>query len=184
MHADELWQEYDYDGSRLGSIAPADRDNPNIKLFGGAAVMLYRYHNGEIEVLFQHRSKFIDRNADKWDVSAGGHVNFNEPQMDAAIRETEEEIGIRMNPKDLEFAASYVQRNHMLVHLYFYDYTGKKDDFHFDDKEVSEVKWVPFSKLVDFWPNLKPQAQNDAVFQTLLLDCIRFAQEKYGNSHD
>ena len=184
MHKDELWQEYDYDGNRLGSIPPAGYDISKIKLFGGAAIMLYRYNNGEVEVLFQHRSKLLDRNADKWDVSAGGHVNFGESRIDAAVRETMEEIGVRVDPKKLEFAASYIQKKRMLIHLYFYDYTGKKDDFHFDDKEVSEVKWVPFSKLVDFWPNLKPQARDDAVFQTLLLECIRTAQEKYGNPHD
>ena len=94
MHSGELWQEYDKNGTRLGSIDPENHDFDKVKFFGGTAIMLYRFKDEKVEFLFQHRSKFVDRNPEKWDVSAGGHINFEEKKLDAAKRETEEEIGV------------------------------------------------------------------------------------------
>ena len=33
---------------------------------------------------------------------------------------------------------------------FLYDWTGKPDDFHFDDQEVSEVRWIEFDNLDNF----------------------------------
>ena len=181
MHPGEQWQDYDYNGERRGAI---DSDHPDAHpthLFGGTAIMLYRYQDGQVEFLFQHRSSLVDRNPDKWDVSAGGHVNFEEPLLTAAAREAQEEIGAELDPSHLEFSAAYVRRHKALVHLFFYDWTGNEDHFHFDDHEVSEVKWVPFDDLVAFWPELKSSVQDDAIFQALLLEQTRTILDKYGN---
>lgn len=180
-HPGEIWQEYDYNGTRLGGIEPDNHGDSKVKLFGGAAIMLYRYHDGEIEFLFQHRSKNLRDNADKWDVSAGGHINLDEPELFAAVRETREEIGATLDKAKLEFSAIYNRGNFALVHLYFYDWTGQPDNFHFDDQEVSEVKWVNFSDLVDFWPSLKPQVRDDQFFQAMLLEQVKIIRSKYGN---
>lgn len=180
MHPGELWQEYDFNGLRLGSIDSSSYQNPNSKLFGGVAVMLYRFRNGDVEFLFQHRSKFVDRNAEKWDVSAAGHINYKEPKLDSIVREAQEEIGAKLQREKLEFAGAYVRAHRSLVNLYFYDWTNHEDSFHFDDEEVSEVKWVAFKDLVNFWPSLKPQVQDDPIFQTFVLDWTRFVREKYG----
>lgn len=180
MHKDELWQEYDFNGSRLGSVDSSDYKNKEAKLFGGVAVMLYRFRDGDVEFLFQHRSKFVDRNAEKWDVSAAGHINYKEPKLDSAIREAQEEIGVELQKEKLEFAGAYVRSRRSLVNLYFYDWTDIEDNFHFDDQEVSEVKWVTFKDLVNFWPNLKPQVHDDPIYQTFLLEWTKLAREKYG----
>ena len=62
-HPGEIWQEYDFNGERLGGIEPDNFDIDNVKLFGGAALMLYRVRNGEVEFLFQHRSKLLKDNS-------------------------------------------------------------------------------------------------------------------------
>lgn len=179
MHAGELWQEYDFNGNRLGGIPSHDFEPGSVKLFGCAAVMLYRFHEGRVEFLFQRRSKFVDRNAEKWDASASGHINFEEAVLDAACREAKEEIGVKVAPSRLEFGATYVYQGALLINLYFCDWTGQVGTFHFDDREVSEVKWIPFDRLVAFWPQLKPSLQDDAVFQHLLLAWAKLAQQKY-----
>lgn len=180
MHKGELWQEYDFNGSRLGSIDSSDYKNKDAKLFGGVAIMLYRFKDGDVEFLFQRRSEFVDRNAGKWDVSAAGHINFEEKELDSAVRETREEIGAEIKPEKLELAGAYVRPGRSLINLYFYDWTDREDSFHFDDKEVSEVKWVTFKDLVAFWPSLKPQVENDPIYQTFLLEWTKLAREKYG----
>lgn len=179
MHKDELWQEFDKNANRLGGINPENYDPEKVQLFGGVAIMLYRFHNEKVEFLFQKRSKFVDRNADKWDVSAGGHINFKEDKLAAAKREAEEEIGAELEIENLEYAATYVRLSKNFVSLFFYDWTGKPDNFHFNDEEVSGVKWVAFDDLVDFWDNLKPGVNSDQFFQCSLLEWTKQARKKH-----
>jgi len=181
MHEDELWQEYLANGERAmnGGLKKEEKTK---NFYSGVAIMLYRYKDGKIEFLFQHRSKNIIGNPDKWDVSTGGHINYGEPVLETAVREAKEEIGASIDVDRLEYAGEYLStKNNAYVRLYFYDWRGQPSDFHFDDQEVSEVKWVPFDKLVEFWPNLKQILQDDAIYQTMLLKWAKIIQEKYGN---
>lgn len=162
-HPGEVWQEYDFNGERLGGIEPSECDFDAIHLMGGAAIMLYRLRDGEVEFLFQHRSKFLKGNPDKWDVSAGGHINLNEPVLDTAVRETREEIGVEIDKNKLEFAGSYV-RWKLLINLYFYDWDDRADEFSFNDQEVEEVKWIKYSELKGFAPNFKQRLMEDQMF--------------------
>ena len=163
-HPGELWQEYDFNGERIGNgLVPGECYKTGFKLAGGAAVMLYRVRDKEIEFLFQHRSKSLRGNPDKWDVSAGGHINVGESKLDTMVRETREEIGISLDRSKLEFSDTYI-RGDILINLYFYDWTDKEDSFSFDDKEVEEVLWVKEGDLEEFWPKLKPQILEDEVF--------------------
>lgn len=180
-HPGEVWQEFDYTGERLGGLEPDKFDPSKVRLYGGVAVMLYRVRNGEMELLFQHRSKGLRDNPDKWDVSAGGHINLNEPRMAAILRETNEEIGVKLLKEKLEFAGTYV-RWRLMITLYFYDWNGNDDEFSFDDAEVEEVKWVKYSELNDFLPNLKNHVNDDKMFFLCLEELNRRVLEKYGNN--
>ena len=177
-HPGEVWQEFDYNGERLGGIVPRDFDETKVRLVGGGASMLYRVRNGEIEFLFQHRSKLLKGNPDKWDVSAGGHVNLDEPIIDAIIREAHEEIGVELEKDKVEFAEFY-QKDFMIVFLYFYDWSDREDEFYFDDQEVEEVKWIKYSELESFWPNLKNNLRKDKKF----LACLDEWNEKKINGN-
>ncbi len=172
-HPGEIWQEYDFNGERLGGIDPNNHSEDEICFYGGAAVMLYRVVDGEVEYLFQHRSKFLIGNPDKWDVSAGGHINLGEPVLDSAMREAYEEIGVKLDRSKMEFAEVYMKLKTM-VHLYFYDWSGCEDNFSFDDKEVEEVKWVKYSELDKFLPNVKRILAEDKRF----LLCLKEWNEK------
>lgn len=177
-HPGEVWQEFDFNGERLGGVKPHDFDESKIRLTGGAAIMLYRVRNGEVEYLFQHRSKFLKANPDKWDVSAGGHVNLDEAVIDAAIRETNEEIGAKIEKNQLEFA-EYYRKGKLIVFLYFCNWNDREDEFSFDDQEVEEVKWVKYSEIESFWPNLKPHLIKDQKF----FDCLGEWNEKILNGN-
>ena len=179
-HSGEIWQELDYNGERIGGIEPGDFDEKKVRLFSATVVMLYRFRNGEVEYLFQHRSKSLKANPDKWDTSAGGHVNLNEPMIDAMVREAQEEIGADINKEKLELAATFL-RWKIMTGFYFYDWTNEEDNFHFDDQEVEEVKWVKYSELADFLPNLKATLANDKVFLYYLEEWNQKILEKYEN---
>ena len=177
-HSGEVWQELDYNGERLRGIKPTEFKVEDVRLIYGAAVMLYRYKDGEVEFLFQHRSKLLKGNPDKWDASAGGHVNLDEPQIKAVVREAKEEIGVDLDEKKLEFAVIYL-RWMVVTGLYFYDWTGGSDEFKFNDDEVQEVRWVKYSEFDKFWPNLKRQVTEDKIFRYYLDEWNEKTLEKY-----
>ena len=173
MHKGELWQAYSLSGIPLkdGGYDSA-LDNPSMGsdfAVGAVDVWLYRRTKNGIEVLFQHRSEFV-HNANKWDISAAGHMNYGETITEAAIREAREEIGIEIKESDLRYLFSLYGMQRSLINNYFIcDWTGRGDDFHFDDREVSEVKWVPLSDVDSFRATYakKPLARDDAHFAML-----------------
>ena len=52
-------------------------------------------------VLLQRRSTRKENYPGQWDVSAAGHLSAGESAVEAAIRETQEEIGLEIQPADL-----------------------------------------------------------------------------------
>ncbi len=53
------------------------------------------------EMLLQQRSHKKAIHPLLWDVSAAGHIDAGETFVEAALRETKEEIGLELQPKDL-----------------------------------------------------------------------------------
>lgn len=187
-HSGELWQQFSQDGERIeGEGYDSALNNPkrNLKMprVGTINVWLYRHTSSSIEVLFQKRSPHVDRNPGLWDISFGGHINYQEPISSAVVREGREEIGIDIDPSKLEFAVAFaVQEVNLFVIEYLYDYTGQPENFHFDDHEVSEVKWIPLVEFEDFIVNngKKPLCRHPevrSIIKRLLEEKALLAQE-------
>jgi len=175
MHTGEMWQDYSLSGSLLKNggydSSLGNPDNHFNMLVGAVCIWFYRRTaSGKVEVLFQHRSKTVDRNADMWDVSAAGHMNYKETIPEAAIREIREEIGAEVTEHDLKYVFSVrsLDDKNLINHYLLCDWTGKECDFHFDDMEVSEVKWVAFSKFDDFIDKNVKNAVKNATFARML----------------
>jgi isopentenyldiphosphate isomerase len=99
----------------------------------------------------QRRSLRKENNPGLWDVSAAGHLSAGESATDAAVRETFEELGLRITPRDLRFVTTL--RDSSTLN----DQTYLDNEFHeifivrreldlaslaLDAEEVAEVKWV------------------------------------------
>lgn len=154
MHPNEVWQVYDYTGERQKTGREVKLRNPKPgedEYVVATCAWLYRRTEKGIEVLFQKRSPYVDGFPNKWDRSAGGHVNLGEKKIDAVVRETEEEIGAKVAPEKFHLVSMHLSNfSNMFTYVYACDYTGLPDEFHFDDKEVSKVKWVSLPEFDDF----------------------------------
>lgn len=156
MHQDEIWQVYGKNGEPIPGLGwKSERNNPELSgdkaIVGVAVIAFYRFNDaGELEFLWQRRSDKVDRYPGMWDFSAGGHINLGESLVEGAVRETEEEIGVKITPEDLQFVTMRPFNCNRFAWVYCVDWTGKPDEFHFDDKEVSEVKWVKYSEMDKF----------------------------------
>ena len=173
MTKDELWQRIAKNGELImdGGFPATSGEIPDDVAFCTTVIWLYRHTKNGIELLWQKRSPKVDRNANMWDVSAGGHMNYGETLIEAVTREAREEIGIEVSPEDLEFVVASPIRGNSIYWCYAVDWTNKPDDFHFNDEEVSEVKWVPLVETDDFRAKYakKPLARDDTHF-TMLKD--------------
>ena len=174
MHKDEIWQLYYPNGEPIeGSGWSAARNNPtgdDVEIVGVAIVFLFRRnHEGDLELLWQKRSDEIDRYPGDYDISAGGHINLGESIVGAATREAKEEIGAVIKSSELGFVTMYPFNKNRFAWIFAADWTGKTDNFHFDDREVSEVRWVSLAKTDEFRKKYakKPLKEDPVTFKTL-----------------
>ena len=176
MHKDEKWQVYAPNGEPIsGEGWDAALGNPEVtgsdKIVGVAVVFLYRkIDDGEIELLWQKRSEYVDRYPGDYDISAGGHINLGESIVEGAVRECREEIGAEITAEDLYFVTMRPFNKNRFAWVFLVDWTGREDSFHFDDNEVSEVKWVPLREVDEF---KKKYAKKPLKKDTLTLDTVR-----------
>jgi isopentenyl-diphosphate Delta-isomerase len=106
---------------------------------------------GDGRILLQRRSPRKENNPNLWDVSAAGHLSAGESAVEAAVRETHEELGLKVAPDELRFVAT-LKESCVLNNGTYHD-----NEFHdifvvrrgvdlaslrLDPEEVAEVKWV------------------------------------------
>ncbi|MBR5939474.1 NUDIX domain-containing protein [Candidatus Saccharibacteria bacterium] len=175
MHTDELWQIYAPNGEPIsGAGWESAKDNPEISGFdaivGVSVVFLYRFNeSGVLEFLWQRRSDKVSRYPGYYDISAGGHINLGETLTEAACRECFEEIGAKITADDLKYVSMIPFNKNRFAWVYAVDWTGREEAFSFNDEEVSEVRWVPYPEMEEFWrTKTKPPLQKDKLTSAFL----------------
>ena len=146
----------------------------NGKLEGGASVWLVKRENNKTFILFQERSLNV-QNGGLYDSSAGGHIDEGEDPLTAALRETEEEIGLHLEPSELRFVGSYAtDKKH--IYIYLSDRTEKQDNLILQKDEVASVEWVALEDLDMFIrARVKPPLRENSAH----LPVLRAYIEKY-----
>lgn len=174
MHTDEQWQLFKPNGEAIpGAFWDSARDNPegdDTEIVGVSVVFVFRVSpDGVLEVLWQRRSQNVSRYPGYYDISAGGHINLGESLTEAAVREVREEIGAIITEDELYFVTMRGFNKNRFAWVYAVDWTGKEESFNFDDKEVEEVRWIPFDMSADFIERYaKPSLKEDKITMAAL----------------
>lgn len=133
--ADEILEIVNSEGEAIG-LAPRSEIHGNPSLIHRVVHVLVFNKKGEL--LLQKRSLRKDVAPGKWDTSVGGHINPGENTLEAAKRETEEELGIK-NCKP-EFLYTYTHTNPYETEL-VYTYRCQSDEEPlFNKDEIDEAK--------------------------------------------
>jgi len=155
MNADNLSEEialYNQEGQQIGGIERQTAHSDRRYLHGAVHIFLF---NQNRELLLQLRSRNKILLPLRFDISAGGHIAFGEREDIAAMRELEEELGVR--EAKIEPLYQYIwegrsEREYVFTYITFYD--GKID---FLKEEIEEVRFFKISDIKPdpiFTPNL------------------------------
>lgn len=139
----EAWQVFHANGeSRAGeSILPSEARLSNKAIVGAVHIWIWRRGSSGIEVLLQRRAKNKPTWPDYLDISVAGHIDSGESQLQAAVREAEEEVGLRLNPSLLNFIFSYRNFENGIKWVYILEET-EPVQYQFNDGEVQSLDWV------------------------------------------
>lgn len=94
--------------------------------------------NSKNQILLQKRSKNKVWDPDKFNYAAGGNVS-DESYEECIIRETEEELGIKIKAKEL-FKIKYFSANDKAFHKIFLAVSD--DKIIYDKDEIQFVEWI------------------------------------------
>lgn len=106
--------------------------------------------NNKDEFLTHLRAPFKDLHPNCWDSRFGGHVRAGQSADETAIRELEEEIGIKAKIEELIKGRIYKHdggTNKEFINVYYFK-LRQNDSIKFNDKEVVEVKWMAVPEIL------------------------------------
>lgn len=178
--SNELWQEYDEQQEPIGQGLTKDAAATGT-LHGASHIWFWRVSSGKTEILLQKRA----HNKRTWpsylDISAAGHIDYGESPIEAALRETKEEIGLRLQSADLKllfvFRQNLVASDTIAENEWQWVYGRRLDDigeFTHDD-EVASMHWVSlreFKKIIDGKRRYEKIVPHDKQYFDLLLKSI------------
>jgi 8-oxo-dGTP diphosphatase len=109
-------------------------------------LVLTRTRANKKEILLQKRQNtgYMDG---KYDVGCSGHLEPNESVIEALIRETEEELGIIINKKDIELATIVHDVAANYVRFFFCVDKFEGVPTNKEPKKCSEIMWAPIDDL-------------------------------------
>lgn len=122
--------------------------------------------NEKNEILIQQRSANKEKNPNKWDISAAGHISSGQDALMGATREINEEVSVNLgfNVEVKEFRFMYSFRKQQVfsenfIENQFYDFfvlrqNGlNKNSIKFQKEEVQNIDFVTISQLNEMRKN-------------------------------
>lgn len=144
---DELLDTYDINGNFVGVKTRAFCHSKNPGVYHKPVWIFIKNDNNEI--LVQKRAKYKKENAGKWDMPSAGHVSAGETSLQACVRETEEELGLKFNENDFVFLTQWLaQQSWELAQIYLLKTNATIDEMTLQQEEVEEVKWLSYDNFI------------------------------------
>jgi 16S rRNA (adenine1518-N6/adenine1519-N6)-dimethyltransferase len=113
-------------------------------------ILVFNEHG---ELLLQKRSAWKDREPSKWDSSAAGHLEPGETYEAAAVRETEEELGIRPRLTRIGKIHACSNTGQEFVEVFTTEHEGP---FTLPPSEIEDALFLP-TEQIKRWLTARPQ---------------------------
>ncbi len=146
LNNDEIFDIYTRDGEHLGTKEKSicHSNNPG---FYHKPVWVWII-NSDGQVLVQKRAETKKKYPNYWDMPSAGHVQAGESSIMGAIRETEEELGIKTKEVDYLYIGEFIaDKSWEIAQIYLLKLDLNIKDMHLQEKEVAEVKWLSMAEF-------------------------------------
>lgn len=151
---DELVEVLTEEGKTVGKILNKSEAHKLGICHGISAVALF---DNSGRLLIQKRAMIKKDEPNKWDLSAAGHIGIHETPEQAAIREIYEELGIKLEEKDLKLVDIYLNKIKLNPDSYISHFTYlfiifkdvRIDNIIMSKTEVSDIVFVNKEKYID-----------------------------------
>lgn len=115
---------------------------------------------GSYDILLQKRSACKDSHPGCYDISSAGHISAGDEPLESAIREMEEELGIKAKPEELqEFGVQYKNyegefygkpfRDNQRSILYLYTEPVDVESLVLQESEIESVIWMEYHEALE-----------------------------------
>lgn len=115
--------------------------------------------NSDDKILIQQRLSTAKKCPNMWETVSGGAVS-GEDAISGAIRELNEELGLKVNKKDLSFIGSFARINDY-VEVFLLKVNVAIQDLKLQESEVQDAKWVTISEFEEI---IKDGSASDTSF--------------------
>lgn len=144
----EVCDIYDINGNKTGEVFVRGETLKEGQYQLGVSVWII---NKNLQILIQKRSKSKEAAPNIW-ATHGGCVSVGENSIEACIREAYEEIGIKIETKDIRPLNRNIGKN-LLMDNYVVIQEFDVSCAVLQEEEVSEIKWVSLEKLIKMVEN-------------------------------
>jgi len=144
----EIWDVLDENGNKTGKVIEKTHQLPKGQYHLGVDVWI---KNRKGEYLIQKRAPTKKRMPGKW-MTTGGSALHNENGVDAAIRETFEELGIKVDASKLVFLFRY-RFNDCINEVWLLQQDIEENSIKLQSSEVSDVKWATENEIIHLIDN-------------------------------
>ncbi len=143
---EEIFDVYDINGNHVGTKPKSfcHSENPGVY---HKAVWIWIKRGGQI--LVQKRAMTKKNSPGKWDMPSAGHVDAGETLLQACVRETFEELGIKARQKDFVFLKEWLnQKGWEFAEIYLLKSNKDISEMKLQKEEVECVKWLDYDEFV------------------------------------
>lgn len=144
---EEILDIYTKDGKYLGTKTREEchQKNPG---FYHKPVWIWIV-NSKNEILVQKRASVKKSFPNYWDMPSAGHVAAGETSIEGAIRETEEELGLKTKKEDYIYVGEYIcEKTWEIGQIYLLKLDVSLENIKLQKEEVDEVKWLSYDEFV------------------------------------
>ena len=146
------------EGRPTGEIISRDEAHRDGILHRTAHVWVVRRKENGYDVLLQKRSQEKDSFPGLYDTSSAGHIPAGSEPLESALRELEEELGIRAAADDLTYAGTFriryekefhgrLFRDNEVTRVYVYQKPVDLEKLTLQKSEVEEVRWFDLDEV-------------------------------------
>ncbi len=156
----EMFDIIDENGEKTGVIKERGVVHREGALHGTAHIWITRKNEKSgYDILLQKRSSCKDSYPGCYDISSAGHICAGDEPLESALRELEEELGIKANPEELqEFGVQWKRfegefygkpfKDYQKSTLYLYQEPIASEELKLQESEIESVMWIDYEEAL------------------------------------